>query len=82
MNCPAILLRVSAISTTNSMVVGFSFFFSITDPEKPTISFFSSSYGTKSAFATPHQGHLQFAGISENSVPGAIPLSSSPMSGS
>lgn len=41
-----------------------------------------SSQGTKSDFCTPQTGQRQSLGMSVNSVPGGIPLSSSPMSGS
>jgi hypothetical protein len=38
--------------------------------------------GIKSALLTPQTGQVQLFGISTNSVPGRIPLSSSPISGS
>jgi hypothetical protein len=38
--------------------------------------------GIKSALVTQQTGHVQLFGISTNSVPGRIPLSSSPISGS
>ena len=40
------------------------------------------SSGTKTSFPRPHIGHNQSSGKSSNAVPGAIPLSGSPTSGS
>jgi hypothetical protein len=38
--------------------------------------------GLKASFIAPHTGHIQSSGRSSNAVPGAIPLSGSPSSGS
>ena len=40
------------------------------------------SYGSKSSFPTPQSGHTQSSGMSSKAVPGSIPLSGSPNSGS
>ena len=42
----------------------------------------SYSSGEKSSLPTPQIGHTQSSGMSSNAVPGAIPLSGSPTSGS
>src|SRR5699024_4487341 len=46
--------------------------------------FFSEDYssGWNSSLPTPQIGHTQSSGISSNAVPGSIPLSGSPISGS
>lgn len=40
------------------------------------------SIGSKSSLPTPHTGQSQSSGISSNEVPGAIPPSGSPSTGS
>ena len=41
-----------------------------------------SSTGLKSSLLTPQRGQTQSSGISSKAVPGAMPLSGSPTSGS
>ena len=81
MYCQGMLFRISSVSIVSSRVVGlrkvFSTIFAGYD-----FGGVLSSYAMKSDFLTPHSGHCQSSGISPNSVPGSIPLSSSPTIGS
>lgn len=78
-NCPGLTSSTFGVSIVSSIVVGFKYFFSIMIA---LVVDASVSYGMKSDLVTPHTGHLQLSGMSENSVPGDIQLSSSPISGS
>ena len=80
-NCHALAMNISLISTINSMVVGLRNFLDINVALDVCCSC-HSIYGTKSLLVTPHTGHLQSSGISVNSVPGDMPLSSSQRTGS
>ncbi len=81
-NCPGILFNSSVSSITSFSVTGFRSVFRVIRASYPVGSVMVSSTGTKSALVTPHTGHLQLSGISENSVPAGIPSSSSPRTGS
>jgi hypothetical protein len=69
------------VSILSSIVVLFSIFASFTIAILVASSL-SSVYGIKSDFLTQQRGQLHVSGISENSVPGKMPLSASPTIGS
>ena len=80
-NCHTLDPRRSTLSMMSSMVVGLRNRFETILARSVSCSC-HSTYGTKSLLVTPHTGHLQSSGISENSVPAFIPSSSSPRTGS
>ncbi len=77
--CHGTTVKGTDVSSTSSMVVEFNIVIFRTGADIASVLLISSDRGTKSFLDTPQTGHTQFSGISSKRVPGAIPLSGSPI---